>query len=117
MHAFNLWLRYAHPENLPADFYTDAYPPELRLATAVRLGAEPGLFTVDQAQTNYLAWRGRTERLIGVRDKANGRDFGDKAMNAVMALPGVAGHYEREVGLLGTRTLDPSALVEPGAGS
>jgi hypothetical protein len=108
-----LWMRYRYPEKLPTDYFT-AVPPELRLPTAVRLGAEPGMYSVGDAQIRFTDWRTSVEKLAGRTVRGDDGHPTEASNRAVMRLPGIR---QVEVDLIGTRTIDLSALVEPGAGS
>lgn len=54
--AVSMWLRYESPELLPADYFT-GLEPAVRLVVAVKAGAKPGLYTVDDARRRFVVWR------------------------------------------------------------
>lgn len=109
--AMHLWLSHAEPGRLPTHYYdTDAIAIELRLPTAVASGSRPSLYTVAEAQGNFLTWRDATERLAGKRVPDGQGGTYEAAIQAVQSLPGVLSRYD---GVLGTRTVEIAA-PDPG---
>jgi hypothetical protein len=50
-----LWVQAARPDKLPTEIFTDVAP-ELRLVTAIQVGAGPGMYDGETARVSYRTW-------------------------------------------------------------